>query len=86
MTLKIATELGADVRPGRASVIHIGVELPPVNSDFHARHNNGPPVCCARRASIPVKGHVYLLEAVRRLKLKGVPCTLRLAGRGPLRE
>jgi colanic acid/amylovoran biosynthesis glycosyltransferase len=84
MTLKMAAELGADVAPERAVVIHMGVILP-VPSDVASRDNT-PPVLLCPADLYPVKGHEHLLRAMAILKQKGVACTLRLAGEGHLQE
>ncbi len=82
-TVKMAAEMGADVGPGRAVVIHMGVTLP-ARSEF-ARRGDSPPVLLCPADLYPVKGHGHLLRAMAILKQKGVSCTLRLAGDGHLK-
>jgi colanic acid/amylovoran biosynthesis glycosyltransferase len=68
------------------SVIHMGVRVPSVK--HRELWNNGGRVL---RLVVPanlleVKGHTYLLQAVRILTDRGVDVHLDLAGDGPLRE
>ena len=68
------------------SVIHMGVDMPSAEGVEYS-HNDG----CVSRVVLPanlleVKGHVYLLGAVRLLAERGVDVHLDLAGDGPLRD
>lgn len=68
----------------RAILLHMGVSLPPRPSGRTPTRATPIVLCPAR--FVPVKGHRYLLEAVARLKWKGVPFALWLAGDGPERK
>ena len=68
------------------SVIHMGVTIPPAK-DIERRHDLGR----APRVVVPanlleVKGHTYLLKAVRLLKDRGLDLQVDIAGDGPLRQ
>jgi len=79
----VAGKRGAQVQPGRAVVIPMGVAVPAECAAVCPDRNPAVAVCPA--SLLPVKGHEHLLRAMARLKDEGVPCTLRLAGEGSLR-
>ncbi|MCA3747878.1 MAG: glycosyltransferase [Rubrobacter sp.] len=65
---------------GAAEVIHMGIELPPRPAGLP-----GPDGRALVAANLlEVKGHVYLLQALRLLKDRGVTVRLDVAGDGPL--
>ncbi len=66
----------------KLQVIHMGAALPSAAPREVAAENTNHILCAANL--IPVKGHRYLLEAVHRLKQRGVHCRLTVAGSGPL--
>lgn len=87
--VRVINELGAESlsevakNPGwRPWVLHMGVRLP------RAEHTEGPPEPPLRALMaatfVEVKGHVYLVDALRELTSRGVPVRLELAGDGPL--
>ncbi len=66
----------------KASVLHMGVDLQPPAPQ---RPVDDPRILCA--ASLrEVKGHTYLVEAVRLLKDRGVHLRVDCVGEGPLRS
>jgi glycosyltransferase involved in cell wall biosynthesis len=65
-----------------AFVLHMGVDVPSVPAT--ADHPNGRVLAAASLRE--VKGHVYLLDAVRLLRGRGVDVHLDCVGDGPLRE
>jgi len=68
------------------SVIHMGVALPPAR-EREPRHDDRRVPCVVVPANLlEVKGHTYLLEAVRLLVDRDVRVRVDLAGDGPLRE
>jgi colanic acid/amylovoran biosynthesis glycosyltransferase len=68
------------------SVIHMGVPVSSAVSGGH-RHDRGRlPRIVVPANLLEVKGHTYLLEAVRLLTDRGVGVHVDLAGDGPLRE
>jgi glycosyltransferase involved in cell wall biosynthesis len=81
----VDTRCERGVRPGKITVVRNG--LP--DSAF----DNAPPATIATELPVVLcvanlkiyKGHRYLLEAVARLRARGLPCTLVLAGDGPER-
>jgi glycosyltransferase involved in cell wall biosynthesis len=83
-----AREITERVSPAAAppSVIHMGVAIPPAEG-VKRRHDPGRvPRMMVPANLLEVKGHAYLLEAVRLLKDRGVDVHVDLAGDGPLRE
>lgn len=63
-------------------VLHMGVPLPPAPESHVAP---APPLRVLAAAKlVEKKGHVHLIDAVRRLKERGVPVRVDLAGDGPL--
>lgn len=72
------------VRQEKALVVHMGVNLtsmPPQKTS----PSTCPRIVCAANL-IEVKGHRYLIEAMRLIKDKGIDATLYLYGDGPLRD
>ena len=65
----------------RATVLHMGVTLPPLPAD-EPPSRAVPVVLCPGRL-IPVKGQRYLIDAAATLKRRGVPFQILLAGDGP---
>jgi glycosyltransferase involved in cell wall biosynthesis len=66
-------------------VLHMGIVLPPpIERSSASRREHFRIVTPANL--LEVKGHAYLLEAVRLLRDRQVPVSLDLAGAGPLRR
>jgi glycosyltransferase involved in cell wall biosynthesis len=82
--LRMAEERGADVAPGRAVVIHMGVVVPPPRPA--APPAKEIPILLCPANLLQVKGHRYLLEAMRMLRDRGIACQLQIAGQGELRS
>jgi glycosyltransferase involved in cell wall biosynthesis len=83
-----AREISDRVDPETAapSVIHMGVSIPPAE-DVEHRHDLGrTPRVVVPANLLEVKGHTYLLKAVRRLKERGLDLEVDIAGDGPLRQ
>jgi colanic acid/amylovoran biosynthesis glycosyltransferase len=83
-----AQEIADCVSPGAPtpSVIHMGVRLPSVKPR-ELPGNNGRGLRLVVPANLlEVKGHAFLLQAVRMLTARGIDVHLDLAGDGPLRE
>ncbi|MBA3473438.1 MAG: glycosyltransferase family 4 protein [Rubrobacter sp.] len=81
---EIADRISPEASP--PSVIHMGVALPPAKDGKPRRSNGRVPRVVVPANLLEVKGHTYLLEAVRLLKDRGVHVHVDLAGDGPLRE
>lgn len=82
--MDMARDVGVFGPPDRLCVIHMGVhlpELPPARTDDRTEFL----VLCPAHL-YPVKGHRYLIEALRILKDRGLACSLLIAGRGHLLE
>jgi glycosyltransferase involved in cell wall biosynthesis len=63
-------------------LLHMGVDLPPPRPPNKATASS---LCVVTPASfVEVKGHIHLIEAVSRLKERGVAVLAELAGDGPL--
>jgi colanic acid/amylovoran biosynthesis glycosyltransferase len=63
-------------------LLHVGVHLPPLTKTVQAEE---PPFRVLTAASLlEVKGHRYLIDAVGRLRERGIPLRAELAGEGPL--
>lgn len=82
--LSLAVDRGLRGLEAKSRVVHMGVALPGTTRDQAVGGHNSSVMLCAANL-LPVKGHRYLLEAMARLKAKDRPCTLLLAGDGPLR-
>lgn len=80
--LDIAHDVGAYGPPSRLCVIHMGVHLPEMPSPAADERTGFVALCPAHL--YPVKGHRYLIEAMRILKDHGFACSLRIAGSGHL--
>ena len=80
-----ARSLGADVDT-KGVVVHIGVELEAEARQVSQPKDTSRPYLICPANLIPLKGHVYLIEAVSRLKAKGIPLRLALAGQGDHRS
>jgi colanic acid/amylovoran biosynthesis glycosyltransferase len=83
-----AQEIAERVSPAASLpfVIHMGVRVPCVKHS-ELPNNNGRMLRLVVPANLlEVKGHTYLLQAVRILTDRGVDVHLDLAGDGPLRE
>lgn len=78
--LKMAKDIGIGPAPN-ARVLMMGVSLP---TEVERREGPWPIVVCPARL-VEVKGHRYLLEAWRLLRVRGVHGELWLAGDGELR-
>jgi glycosyltransferase involved in cell wall biosynthesis len=79
--LALARTLVAPDALARATVLHMGVPLPPEpGGDFSGRTR--PVVLCPAQL-VPVKGHRYLLDAAARLMERDIDFELWLAGDGP---
>lgn len=70
---------------GNVHVIHMGVEVPPIAIPTERAFSNPFLIVCPANL-IPVKGHLFLLEAMQILKQRGVDVRLFLAGDGVLRS
>jgi colanic acid/amylovoran biosynthesis glycosyltransferase len=83
-----AREIADRISPGTPppSVIHMGVEMPSAEGAEHSHHNGRIPRVVVPANLLEVKGHAYLLGAVRLLSERGVEVRLDLAGDGPLRD
>ena len=64
-------------------VLHMGVDVPAIHRPAPPRE---PAVALCVASLIQLKGHIYLFEAVRSLKNRGVYVELLLAGDGPMRR
>src|SRR5205085_3997090 len=80
-TLALAAPRIAPDALARATVLHMGVRLPPFPAAEMSRRG-APVVLCPARL-IPVKGHRHLLDAAACLMARGVAFELWLAGEGP---
>jgi glycosyltransferase involved in cell wall biosynthesis len=69
---------------GQTHIIHMGVQIASYPHNL-SQLPDIPVIFCPANL-LPVKGHVYLIEAIAILKNRGVPCLLKLAGKGPLRN
>jgi colanic acid/amylovoran biosynthesis glycosyltransferase len=79
--LAIAGTLVGPDAMARATVLHMGVPLPPA-SPGHASGRATPIVLCPAKL-VAVKGHRHLLDAAARLTARGIAFELWLAGDGP---
>lgn len=79
----------ADFPRELVQVIHVGIDLPELSCLMPASEGNAPQ--CVRRVVVPaslieVKGHRFLLRAIRDLTSRGLGIVLDIAGDGPLRD
>lgn len=77
--------------PAKVRVVRLGVALPrrarvPVAAGGGTAGEPGPLRILCAAALVPVKGHVVLLDALARLRGRGVAFRCTLAGDGPLRD
>jgi glycosyltransferase involved in cell wall biosynthesis len=83
-TLALARSLVPPDAMTRAMVLHMGVSLPPPSTGETPARPARVVLCPARLE--PVKGHRHLLDAAARLRGRGIPFELWLAGEGPERD
>jgi glycosyltransferase involved in cell wall biosynthesis len=81
--LEIAERLGIETSRYQPHVIHVGVRLPDLTR--LAGRGNEPVVLLCPAYLYLIKGQRYLIQAVQRLRERGVEYSLVLAGDGPLR-
>lgn len=79
--LRLAEAIAGPEALARAGVLHVGVTIPAAP----APEATVPRLVCPANL-VPVKGHAVLLEAVARLRERGIDAELDLAGDGELRE
>jgi glycosyltransferase involved in cell wall biosynthesis len=79
---EIANRVRSDVPP---SVIHMGVAIPSIEALGPQDANGRVPRLVVPANLLEVKGHTYLIEAVRLLADRGVRVRVDIAGDGPLR-
>jgi colanic acid/amylovoran biosynthesis glycosyltransferase len=79
--LERASPMVAPDAIARATVLHMGVPLPPAPVGEPPQHEV-PVVLCPARL-VRVKGHIHLIDAAALLKERGIPFRLLLAGDGP---
>lgn len=82
--VELARNRGVRTDAGGIHVLHMGVVLPPADQ-VRAPSQKASRLLCAANL-LPVKGHRYLLEAMRLLKDRGAKCQLDIAGKGPLED
>jgi glycosyltransferase involved in cell wall biosynthesis len=70
------------VRPGKISIVHNGLPQAAFDPAPPADVRTQLPVVLCVANLIHYKGHRYLFDAVARLRARGLPCTLALAGAG----
>jgi colanic acid/amylovoran biosynthesis glycosyltransferase len=80
-TLALGRPLVTPATLARATVLHMGVRLPP--APLREMAPRATPVVLCPASFLPVKGHRHLLDAAARLAARGVPFELWLAGEGP---
>jgi colanic acid/amylovoran biosynthesis glycosyltransferase len=83
-----AREISERVDPETAapSVIHMGVAIPPAEDVERRQDQERTPRVVVPANLLEVKGHAYLLKAVRNLKDRGLDLEVDIAGDGPLRQ
>jgi colanic acid/amylovoran biosynthesis glycosyltransferase len=69
--------------PAKCHIIHMGVDLPIEPSSSNRDDKQGFTIMCPANL-LPVKGHTYLLQALKVLQNQGISYQLLLAGQGPL--
>ena len=79
---EITDRVGPDATP---SVIHMGVAMPPLTLLERQDANGRVPRAVVPANLLEVKGHTYLLRAVRLLADRGLRMHLDIVGDGPLR-
>jgi glycosyltransferase involved in cell wall biosynthesis len=80
-TLALARPLVAGDALAHATVLHMGVWLPPAPAA--EMPSRATPVVLCPASLLPVKGHRHLLDAAARLTARGIEFELWLAGEGP---
>ena len=83
-SMELAQSLSAFDIGGRSFVLHLGVRAPDAALSPVAGLAIKRLICPANLK--PVKGHKYLLKAMKILRDRGVECELVIAGDGPLRK
>jgi colanic acid/amylovoran biosynthesis glycosyltransferase len=83
-SMELAQSLSTFDIGGRSFVLHLGVRMPEAATPPAAGLTVGRLICPANLK--PVKGHKYLLKAMKILRDRGVECELIVAGDGPLRN
>ncbi|MFZ3115582.1 MAG: glycosyltransferase [Syntrophales bacterium] len=81
--LPLAQSIIKEKLPLTCHVIHMGVKLPENLSLKRKDVGECFTIICPANL-LPVKGHIYLLQAIAALKGRRVQCRLLLAGSGPL--
>lgn len=79
--LELARPMVGAEAMARATLLHMGVRLPPAPAGEPPARGK-PVVLCPGRL-VPVKGQRYLLDAAARLKARGIAFEILLAGDGP---
>lgn len=79
--LELARPMVCAEAMARATLLHMGVRLPPAPAGEPPARGK-PVVLCPGRL-VPVKGQRYLLDAAARLKARGIAFEILLAGDGP---
>ncbi len=80
-TLALARSLVPSDAMERATVLHMGVSLPP--APIGEPPSRAVPVVLCPARFVPMKGHRHLLDAVAHLMARGIAFELWLAGDGP---
>jgi colanic acid/amylovoran biosynthesis glycosyltransferase len=70
---------------GNVKVIHMGVDIPAASTQASFAGEGTFKIVCPANL-LPLKGHIFLFEAVELLRQRGLDVRLFLAGRGPLRS
>lgn len=89
---KIAANYNIDSLAAKSKIIHMGIEIPQINNntvsltslDDTEKGCDIKLICPANL--IPVKGHEYLINAIKRLGDKGYKVKLLIAGEGYLKD
>lgn len=69
---------------GNVKVIHMGVDVPSIDAPIQSTLSSPFLIVCPANL-LPVKGHVFLLEAMQLLQRRGIDVRLFVAGDGVLR-